>query len=424
MNKNRLISSRIEESTPTEGVNLFSMKTGLSDAFTLRGSFLGGTFFADKENVCVPVVINALLDHGTRKKSKKVIRDQIEKRGANISFSPGIFRNSFVVTGLSKDISFLVGLLAEELSDPAFLVDDLALVKKQILTDLENEREDTESQARRLLSREIYPEGHPNRSHSLDELVELIKKVTLSQIKAFHKEHYGLGDFIIVATGDVNHKELEWMVKKSFSGWRTVKSGIPKIKPSTPKKYFEKSLFIAGKQNVDMFVGIPTGIDDKHKDYNALNLATFILGGNFSSRLMTHVRSEKGLTYHIYATLNGATDGRDGYFLIGGSFAPELFKQGKEATLLEVKKWVNVGINEAELNSKKQTVRNSFKVKMETTTALSSTILANAEDGRPTRYIDEYLDEIDRLTLKEVNSAIKKYIHPDKLVITSAGSIK
>lgn len=419
-----LISPKIKESIPIEGVKLFTMKTGLRGAFTLHGSLIGGSFFAQKENICIPGIVTALLDHGTKKKSKEIIRNQIEKLGANIRFSSGVYRNSFSVTGLAEDMPFLIRLLAEELREPAFKADDLSLVKKQMVTEFERQKEDTYTQSHRLLMQELFKKGHPNYTHSLDELIELTKKATLSQVRAFHKKYYGLGGLIIVAAGDVNHHSLEKAIQESLKWWQAAMHEIPKIKPSAPKKYKEKNFFIPEKQNVDMYIGIPLGIDDKHKDYDGLDMATFALGGNFSSRLMTNVRKKKGLTYGIYSGLRGGMDGRDGYFLLWGTFAPTLFGQGKEASLLEIKKWVSGGITESELKSKKSTIRNSFMVKMENTAGLTSAILANAEDGRPKSYIDEYLNEIDKLKLKKVNAIIKKYIHPDKLIVASAGSVK
>ena len=37
--------------------------------------------------------------------------------------------------------------------------------------------------------------------------------------------------------------------------------------------------------------------------------------------------------------------------------------------------------------------------------------------------LDEYPSIIQKLTLKQINEAIKKYINPEKLVIVAAGSI-
>ena len=45
-------------------------------------------------------------------------------------------------------------------------------------------------------------------------------------------------------------------------------------------------------------------------------VGTYILGGNFSARLMQTVRDEQGLTYNIQSLVGGVDNGNDGYWVI------------------------------------------------------------------------------------------------------------
>ena len=75
-------------------------------------------------------------------------------------------------------------------------------------------------------------------------------------------------------------------------------------------------------------------------------VATHILGGNFSARLMQTVRVKEGLTYGINSTINGFGNSNDGYWMVGGTFAPELLAKGEKATLREIKKWAEGGVTQ------------------------------------------------------------------------------
>ena len=61
---------------------------------------------------------------------------------------------------------------------------------------------------------------------------------------------------------------------------------------------------------------------------------------------------------------------------------------------------------------------------MDTTSGVVALLLSNAERGRGVAYLDQYPEKITRLSLGQVNRAIKQYIDPKKLTLVSAGSIK
>ena len=57
---------------------------------------------------------------------------------------------------------------------------------------------------------------------------------------------------------------------------------------------------------------------------------------------------------------------------------------------------------------------------MDSTAGLAAKILSNAEHGRELSYLDEYPKIIESISLSEVNSAIKKYVNPNKLYLVAA----
>ena len=152
-------------------------------------------------------------------------------------------------------------------------------------------------------------------------------------------------------------------------------------------------------------------------------LGIYILGGNFSARLMQTVRDKQGLTYGIGSSISGVSFGADGYWNIWGTFSPDILKKGIEATKEQVDLWFNKGVTEDELSAKKTTISGSYKVSMDSTAGLAAKILSNAEHGRELSYLDEYPKIIESISLSEVNRAIKKYDNPNKLYLVAAGTL-
>jgi zinc protease len=54
---------------------------------------------------------------------------------------------------------------------------------------------------------------------------------------------------------------------------------------------------------------------------------------------------------------------------------------------------------------------------------MARTILSFIERGLEPDYIQQYPKDIEKVTLKEVNDAIKKYIQLDKMIIIKSGSL-
>ena len=154
-----------------------------------------------------------------------------------------------------------------------------------------------------------------------------------------------------------------------------------------------------------------------------LYVATHILGGNFSARLMQTVRVKEGLTYGINSRISGLDNGNDGYWMVGGTFAPELLAKGEKATLREVKKWASGGVTQEEVDITKSTLIGSYQVGFDTTAGLSGGILSAVSVWGDLQHIDSYPDSVGRVTLDQVNAAIKKYITFDDIYQVAAGSI-
>jgi zinc protease len=252
----------------------------------------------------------------------------------------------------------------------------------------------------------------------------MIEKIDRASLYNFHKTYYGLGNMTMVAVGDVDSEDLNTEIEKVFRGWKT--SPLSKWvnnMDAKPVNAINEYVTIKDKTSADVYIGLPIGIDRTHGDFYPLMVGTYIFGGNFSARLMQTVRDAQGLTYGISSFIGGVNNGNDGYWAVWSNFAPELVQTGYEATLEQLKKWVEGGITQDELDAKKTTITGSYKVGLATTRGLAAQILTNAERGRDVEYLDEFPRIINKLTAEQINTAITKYIDPNKLVFVAAGSL-
>jgi zinc protease len=405
------------------GIHVLTSKTSVKDVVTFRGSFAAGDNFSPAENAMVADLTGSMLDKGTTKNDKFTLAGKLENMGASINFSVSTHQLNFSGKCLKKDVSNVIELLAEQLRYPAFSEEEFEKLKTQRAGSMKQLLDNTGTRAEEKMNAMIFPETHPNHQTPVSKMIDDIGKVTLKDVQDFHKEYYGPKSMIFVLVGDIDNNEIEDSIEKYFDGWQ---GGIeyPNFDMAELKvKGVTEIVKMEDKTSATLRIGQITKMKKSDKDYIAFDCANQAFGGgSFIARLMSIIRDEEGLTYGIYA---GHTKDifSDGTWYIAGTFSPDLLHKGYSSTMRELKRWVNEGITEEELKNTKSRMIGSYKIGLSTTGGLAGQILSFAERGYSPSYLDEYPKLVDALTLKEVNSVIKKYIDPEAVVTVAAGTI-
>ncbi|MFI8606329.1 M16 family metallopeptidase [Cellulophaga baltica] len=403
-------------------IDVVTAKTGAKDFLTVKASFNTAGYLNTTGNELVPSLVAQMLSKGTTKNSKIQLSQKLEKLGVSISINAQTHKISIGFKCLKQDLTTVINLLAEELRYPLFDEKEFGLLKQRFSNSIKQSLTDPGAQGSIALSQAIYPKGHSNYSTSTQESLDDLEKVALQELKTFHKTYFGLADMHVVAVGDVDNKALYTALEKAFKGWGSGITETAKYKNPSKSAGATEVVTIPQKPSAEMYIGQYTGIQRMDKDFMPFYIGTGILGGGFSGRLMQTVRDNDGLTYSISASHSGHTYS-GGYWKVNASFNPTLFQKGLDATMVQIKKWVNNGITKEELASQKTNLTGSYKVGLSTTGGLAGALLSFIERGLEPTYIDQYTKEIEAVTLEQVNASIKKYIDLNKLIIIKSGSL-
>ncbi len=416
------ISDNIKSSN-VAGIKLLTVTTGVKDVVTFTGSFAAGDSFSPEENSAIADLTGYMLDKGTEKNNKFALAEKLENLGAELSFSVGTHNLGFNGKCLSKDVDEVIELLAKQLRYPAFNQEEFEKLKIQRKGSLLRLLEDTNRRASEKSDSMLFPAGHPNHGTSAQKLIDDVAKVTRDDVVKFYSDYYGPKSMIFVLVGDLDNSKINSSVEKYFSGWN---GGVdfPKVDKSDQVTEGETVIVkMKEKTSATLHIAQTTGIQRTDKDYIALSIGNSIFGmGGFSARLMSIVRDDEGLTYGIYSVLGDDTYS-DGQFYISGTFSPDLLAQGYSSTMREFKRWVKDGVTADELKAAKTRAIGSYKVGLSTTRGIAGRLLSITQRGYEPSYMDEYSDQINNVTLEEVNAAIKKYINPDKVNVVVAGTV-
>ena len=406
--------------TTIDGIDVIAYPTGIKDVVTIVGSLPAGDAMATG-NIALATLTGLMLDKGTVTMDKFAIAKQLDQVGALLRFDVEEQTVTVQARSLKADLPAVLKLTADQLRYPAFSPEEFAKAKTELQGALQQQAENTEYRAGEAFSRAVYAEGHPNRQASLDEWRGAVDKATLDQVKEFHQRLYGPAHMVLVLVGDLDIPKIQAEIKKDFAGWS---GGVPYR--SAPKAAtiapVDQIISLAGKTSVTLIAGQATGLRYRDAASLPLRVGVAILGSGFTSRLMSTVRDKEGLTYHIDASVADDTFD-DGDWRINASFAPTLLDKGLVATQRELLKWWQRGVSADELMARKTDLIGSFQVSLATTGGMGGILLRTVQRGLPLTWIDTYPKSVDALTLDEVNSAIKRYVDPQKLVIVKAGSV-
>ena len=404
------------------GIDVVSVKTSAKDFVTVAASISLGNYANENKNLMVPSLTASMLSKGTTLNDKFKFSEKLQKLGVNININASTTKINIGFKCLKKDLDQVISLLGEELRNPLFDQKEFENLKQQYTGNTQQNLNDPGERGGIALSQAIYPKGNPNYSLSVEEDLANIKNATLDEVKAFHKKYFGPASMHLVIVGDTEGANLNTSLKKSFKNWNGGVIENMKFQEAVKAASKTEVVTIAEKPSAELFIGQYTGLKRADADYIPFYIGNYTLGAGFAGRLMQTVRDNDGLTYSISSGMGGnITTG--GYWMVNASFNPSLFQKGLDATMVQVNKWVNDGITQTELENKKTNLIGSFKVGMSTTNGMARTILGFVERGLEPNYIEQYPKDIEKVTLKEVNDAIKKYIHLDKMIIIKSGSL-
>jgi zinc protease len=219
----------------------------------------------------------------------------------------------------------------------------------------------------------------------------------------------------------VDAKLIQAQVAQAFGGWKGGTAVVRTFKGGELKVLREQKVDIKDKTSITVLFGQPTGLRYQDTDSLALRIGTAILGSGFTGRLMSSVRDKEGLTYGIGASIGDDTY-VDGTFTVNATFAPSLLQKGLASTQREVEKWYQDGVTAAELTERKTSMVGSYQVGLATTGGMAGAIMQTVERGKNLSWLDDLPKAIDAVTLEQVNTAIKKHLDPQKMVLVEAGT--
>ncbi|NEU82211.1 pitrilysin family protein [Nostoc sp. UIC 10630] len=407
-----------EEFTLNNGLRVLLLRDRSLPTINLSGQIDAGTEFDGNQKAGLANLTAANLMNGTQTKNALTLAKTLEDLGADLSFSASREGVNVSSEALSKNLPILIQTLADVLENATFPADQLELSRQRALTSLKVQLDDPRGLGRQVFQQAIYPETHP--FHSFPTF-ESLKSISRDDLLGFYQTHYRPDNTTIAIVGDFDPVKVKTLLNQAFGKWQaTGKPPVLKISPvPLPQTSTRLNKIIPGKAEAVTYIGY-NGISRKDPRYYAALILNQILGGDtLSSRLGTEVRDRLGLTYGIYSGFAAGIN--PGPFLIQMQTAPGDTQKAIASTLALLKQLREQGVTEAEFNTAKRSLTNSYPVDLANPSNVSSIILDNAVLGLSRSEIRDFPQRIQAVTMAQMQQAIEDLIKPENLVIVTAG---
>ena len=359
-----------------------------------------------------------LMLKGPKDSTAEQFAERLENVGAMLFSEVGEEHCIIGIRMLSKYSQELLPLFWQMIVEPAFEEKEFNRIKREMQTALQAETTDPSTIAQRHFFAALTGPQHP--AHNYRSL-STIKKIQLSHVKKFYEDYFSPENGTVVVVGDFESDALCGRWEDVFMKWQHTRGKNPCIAPKTEPvvKSIVRLIDKPDLTQTSLIVGHNTpGEDDPDRD--AASIANYILGaGNFSSRLMTQIRSDGGQTYGITSQF---IYGKEfGAFLISTSTQNAQLNEVLGSIMNVYKQFCENGVEEDELEKAKQFAVGNMAFQLEGINNIADKLLWLRLRGRGNAYLENFKSRLDKIDLSDINAAVKKYFFPEPLIIVAVG---
>jgi zinc protease len=308
-------------------------------------------------------------------------------------------------------------LFATLLQKPDFPATVLEREKARSIAGLREAATQPESISDKAFSQALFG-NHP---YALAESVEpeTVEKITRDDLVGFYRAHYTRSNVVVAIIGDVTRQQAEAMVEQLTA---SLPEGLapPALPPvPLPPQPVERRIPHPAAQS-HILIGQP-GIKRGDPDYFPLYVGNYILGGGgFVSRLTEEVREKRGLAYSVYSYFMPMREA--GPFQIGLQTKREQTEQALALVRETLKKFVKEGPTAKELKAAKDNLTGGFALRLDSNSKVLDYLSVIGFYGLPLTWLDDYVGQINKVTLAQVKDAFTRRIRPEQMVTVVVGS--
>jgi zinc protease len=378
---------------------------------------------SDQDPVATPGLASLtadMLDEGTKTRDALKIAADLEKIGASLGTNATLDFSYITLGTLSKYLDKALDIYTDVIANPAFPQKDLDRLRKQRLTQLMQQKDSPVAIANNAYSYILYTDQHPYGNNQIGTEASL-NGFKQADLQKFCDSYFRPNNATLIVVGDTKLDDVVSKLENGLEGWKQGEVNInPVPAPPAVDKMRVYLIDKPGAPQSEIRIGYPS-LARSTPDYFPVQVMNRMLGGQFTSRINLNLREKHGYTY-------GARSGFQmqkgpGPFTASSGVIAEKTDSSVIEFLKELKLMQESGLSDEELTYAKKGLTGNFALGFETPAQIAGSLANIVIYNLPEDYYQTYLQNIEGVTVKDVQSVSGKYLDTSKMVVVIVGDL-
>lgn len=347
----------------------------------------------------------------------ETLAEATDRLGGNVDAFTGKETACFYGKVLQEQLPELVDMLGDLVTTPRFDEEELVRERGVILEEIAQSEDQPDDWVSELFYMNFWKGGAL--AHPILGTPETVDSFGPTEARAFFRETYRAPNLLIAAAGDIDPQALMGLLDPILS---RLPGGEPSpvVVPHTPTPFL---LNVPRKelQQASLVLAMPV-CGHQGAERMAVTLLSHVLGGGMSSRLFLELREKNALCYQIGSYLSHYRD--SGALQVMASCAPGKARELVQRSAAECARLAEKGATQDELERAKLQARTSLVFSQESTSARMFSMAHQTIHMDRLRSLDEQIQEINAVTLDELNAVAARVLVPGLLSVAALGTKK
>ena len=386
---------------------------------TIRVLIKGGSFLDAPGKEGTARLMGDLLDTGgTQDLSAGQLAEKLETLAARVSSTMDATMGFLQMNLMEKDAKEGLELFRDMLTRPAFQQDRLDLAKRQMRQGLERRNDDTPSieqyQLGYLLRGENHYTNHATTAASLDS-------ITQADLKALQARLLHPKNLIVAVSGRFDPKVMTRLLNETLGALKP--SAQARVSPPVPapEHVMKPGIYVCEKDVNQSRVSIALpGLRRSDADWLPVQVMNFILGGDFTARLVMKIRTEEGLAYSVGSFFTPGPFYR-GDFRAAFQTKIRTVPYGIRLALAEFERIRSTPVSDEELAMAKGAMVDRFPGMFSNKAAVAALFAQEDYTAGDPAYYETFRDKVQAVTKADLQRVAQKYLTVGQAVILVTG---
>ncbi|SVB94047.1 uncharacterized protein METZ01_LOCUS246901, partial [marine metagenome] len=359
---------------------------------------------------------------GTRTLTPDSLDLLLDHYAIQTSFGTGGGSISSSMNSLTEQFPIALNLWGEMLAEPRFDQDQIDVWRGRELERLLRRKDDPSTFAFSQFNRLLYGD-HPI-GWEMDESDLEPSLIEPSRFREIHRHIVCRNNMILGITGDLSWSDAEVLIQNLVSRVPACADSLPDS--PVPDILREAGIFVIEKdlEQAVIVMAHPTSVklaDDP--TYFAATMGNSILGGGgFTSRLLSHLRTEEGFAYSA-SSLWTTPRRYDGLVGAVTTTNPENAVPALEVMLETMQELREAPPTDRELGTAVSRVVNGFVFNFQTPAQVVSRVMFYLADDLPEDWLERYSRGIQEITPEQVHEVFTDHLYPEEMTILVVGDV-